>query len=223
MPGCGWGGPLLAHETTRSSRARAGEQRQRRRKGGGGWKGLIPSERAEREREAVVSALVDLWDWMGGGMCMGGGDERATLATSSFLPSHCVSPFPWAAKDEGLGLPLSLPPSLPPFPPAPVLQHPRYFPLPHRHEYTQSNLAFALSVEPENAALRAKIAVATAALRSGQPTVPSTVGSELEINPFMRVGEAAVIKAAREKGGAAGEDPVSVMTALREMKNIFKG
>ncbi|EWM30120.1 hydroxyacylglutathione mitochondrial [Nannochloropsis gaditana] len=91
------------------------------------------------------------------------------------------------------------------------------------HEYTQSNLAFAMSVEPENAALRAKIAVATAALRSGQPTVPSTVGSELEINPFMRVGEAAVIKAAREKGGAAGEDPVSVMTALREMKNIFKG
>jgi len=39
----------------------------------------------------------------------------------------------------------------------------------------------------------------------------------------MRVGEKGVIKAARERGGAKGEDPARVMTALREMKNSFKG
>jgi hypothetical protein len=39
----------------------------------------------------------------------------------------------------------------------------------------------------------------------------------------MRVGEKGVIKAARERGGANGEDPARVMTALREMKNSFKG
>ncbi|GAB5030308.1 hydroxyacylglutathione hydrolase [Nannochloropsis oceanica] len=91
------------------------------------------------------------------------------------------------------------------------------------HEYTQANLAFALSVEPDNAALQAKAAWASSILQQGGFTVPSTVGSELDTNPFMRVAQEGVIKAARERGGAKGGNPAEVMTALREMKNNFKG
>eukprot|EP00624_Nannochloropsis_granulata_P002168 evm.model.NODE_20873_length_9482_cov_33.328621.3 len=57
------------------------------------------------------------------------------------------------------------------------------------HEYTQANLAFALSVEPDNVALQAKAAWARTILQQGGHTVPSTVGSELETNPSKEEGD----------------------------------
>jgi hydroxyacylglutathione hydrolase len=70
------------------------------------------------------------------------------------------------------------------------------------HEYTESNLRFAVSVEPENAAMHAKLE-RVVALRAnaaadwhdalpGEMTIPSTIGEERETNPFMRApdGEA---------------------------------
>ena len=54
------------------------------------------------------------------------------------------------------------------------------------HEYTASNLRFALSVDGDNAQLRA-YADEVASLRAkGRPTVPSTVALEKAINPFYR-------------------------------------
>lgn len=48
------------------------------------------------------------------------------------------------------------------------------------------NLQFAQTVEPENAKISQKLAWAQQQRQSGLPTIPSTIGEELEINPFMR-------------------------------------
>jgi hydroxyacylglutathione hydrolase len=59
------------------------------------------------------------------------------------------------------------------------------------HEYTESNARFALTVEPDNAALRARAAEVEAQRVAGRPTVPSTIAQELAANPFMRAPDAA--------------------------------
>lgn len=85
------------------------------------------------------------------------------------------------------------------------------------HEYTVTNLRFALTVEPENGAARAKLAWAEARRREGAPTVPSTIGEERTYNPFMRVDSPAI----RARLGTA--DDVSTMAALRRLKDEFRG
>ena len=54
------------------------------------------------------------------------------------------------------------------------------------HEYTQANAAFALSVEPDNAALAARVEEIAALRAAGTPTVPTTIGLEKATNPFLR-------------------------------------
>ncbi len=58
------------------------------------------------------------------------------------------------------------------------------------HEYTASNARFALSVDPENAALQARAAEVTALREAGQPTLPVTLGEERASNPFLRAADA---------------------------------
>ena len=58
------------------------------------------------------------------------------------------------------------------------------------HEYTESNARFALHVDPDNAALRARAAAVTALRAAGRPTVPVSLGEELETNPFLRAPDA---------------------------------
>jgi len=59
------------------------------------------------------------------------------------------------------------------------------------HEYTQSNAKFALTVEPDNAALQARAAEVTQLRAAGKPTVPSTIGGEKAANPFVRARDVA--------------------------------
>ncbi len=54
------------------------------------------------------------------------------------------------------------------------------------HEYTQSNGRFAVTMEPRNAALAARVAEVAALRAANQPTVPSTIGIEKATNPFLR-------------------------------------
>ena len=56
------------------------------------------------------------------------------------------------------------------------------------HEYTLSNAAFAVTVEPENKDLLEAIEVAKERREAGLPTVPTTIAQELKTNPFMRAG-----------------------------------
>ncbi|NIJ67448.1 hydroxyacylglutathione hydrolase [Sphingomonas leidyi] len=59
------------------------------------------------------------------------------------------------------------------------------------HEYTQSNGRYALVAEPDNAAIRARMAEVNAARAAGEATVPTTIGQELATNPFLRASSAA--------------------------------
>lgn len=58
------------------------------------------------------------------------------------------------------------------------------------HEYTKGNVGFALSVEPENAALRARAAEIEALRARGAATLPVRLGDELATNPFLRARNA---------------------------------
>ncbi|WP_137923765.1 hydroxyacylglutathione hydrolase [Cupriavidus sp. 2SB] len=89
------------------------------------------------------------------------------------------------------------------------------------HEYTLSNLRFAQTVEPTNHALAHYRQQCELLRANGQPTVPSRLGLELQVNPFLRSRHAAV-RAAVAGRMADAVDDVSVFAALREWKNNFQ-
>lgn len=85
------------------------------------------------------------------------------------------------------------------------------------HEYTQSNAAFALSVEPGNQALVAR-ADEVARLRAhGKPTVPSTIGLEKATNPFLRARSGEL----QQHLGLVGAAAVDVFAETRRRKDHF--
>jgi hydroxyacylglutathione hydrolase len=57
------------------------------------------------------------------------------------------------------------------------------------HEYTQSNGRFALTVEPDNEALVARMAEVDRARAAGEATVPTTIAAERATNPFLRAAD----------------------------------
>ena len=59
------------------------------------------------------------------------------------------------------------------------------------HEYTEANARFALTVEPDNAALKARAAEVSRLRAAGQPTLPSNLGEEKRANPFLTAGDVA--------------------------------
>ena len=67
------------------------------------------------------------------------------------------------------------------------------------HEYTESNARFALSVDPDNAALQARTAQARQQRAAGQPTLPSTMSDEMAANPFLRAPDVATFADLRAK------------------------
>jgi len=87
------------------------------------------------------------------------------------------------------------------------------------HEYTLSNLRWALQVEPDNVALQTRWDWARRMRDAGLPTLPSTLGLELHTNPFLRTRQPAVIAAASHHAGQSLADEVAVFAALRAWKN----
>jgi hydroxyacylglutathione hydrolase len=71
------------------------------------------------------------------------------------------------------------------------------------HEYTQSNGRFALTVEPDNAALVARMDQVNAMRDRGEPTVPTTIALERATNPFMRADSVEQLAARRAAKDAA--------------------
>jgi hydroxyacylglutathione hydrolase len=90
------------------------------------------------------------------------------------------------------------------------------------HEYTLSNLRFAVAVEPRNPALGARLARDETARREDRPTLPSTMGVELETNPFLRCAQPEVVSSASRHAGRALSDPVEVFAEIRSWKNVFR-
>ncbi len=86
------------------------------------------------------------------------------------------------------------------------------------HEYTQSNARFALTVDPQNEALRQRAAQIDRLRAQNIATVPSTLGEEKRTNPFLRADEPAVARAV----GLEGADPVRVFAEVRARKDVFR-
>jgi hydroxyacylglutathione hydrolase len=86
------------------------------------------------------------------------------------------------------------------------------------HEYTQSNCQFALAVEPNNAELVRRARDVEEARRQGKRTVPSSLGEEIAVNPFLRCRQDSVIAAARQRrpGAAAGAETLAVIRAWKD-------
>lgn len=89
------------------------------------------------------------------------------------------------------------------------------------HEYTLSNLAFAQAAEPRNPARDAYLAECEALRRQDKPTLPSTIGREKAINPFLRADREEVAAAVGGHAGGRPADALACFAALREWKNVF--
>ncbi|NLC37540.1 MAG: hydroxyacylglutathione hydrolase [Alcaligenaceae bacterium] len=89
------------------------------------------------------------------------------------------------------------------------------------HEYTLSNLRWAMQVEPGNATLQERWDTATRLREQGQPTLPSTLALEMASNPFLRTGVAAVAESAARHAGHELASEVEIFAGLREWKNNF--
>ncbi|WP_110959037.1 hydroxyacylglutathione hydrolase [Acidovorax sp. ST3] len=91
------------------------------------------------------------------------------------------------------------------------------------HEYTLSNLKFARAVEPGNAALLHYSSQCEALRAQNQPTLPSQMALERDINPFLRVRQGQVAQAAQGYDAQVPlDDAVAVLAALRQWKNEFR-
>lgn len=89
------------------------------------------------------------------------------------------------------------------------------------HEYTLSNLRFAVAVDPANQALRGYQTHCENLRQQNLPTLPTSIAQELLINPFLRTRQPALVSSARHVDAAAHDD-VSVFAAIRQLKNNFK-
>ena len=83
------------------------------------------------------------------------------------------------------------------------------------HEYTQSNAKFALTIEPENAALQKRAKEVDQLRAAGKPTLPTTIGLELETNPFLRPH----VPAIQKRLGLEGKPEWQIFGEIRERKN----
>ena len=90
------------------------------------------------------------------------------------------------------------------------------------HEYTVSNLRFAVAAEPDNQHTAERLVAAQALRARGIATVPSTLGEEKLTNPFLRYREKSIADLLRSSGRLNNEDPVAAFAALREWKNVFR-
>jgi hydroxyacylglutathione hydrolase len=85
------------------------------------------------------------------------------------------------------------------------------------HEYTRANAAFALSIDPDNDALKARADQVETLRAEGLPTLPVTLERELATNPFLRTGDAGI----RKQLGMEDADDVAVFAELRARKDRF--
>jgi hydroxyacylglutathione hydrolase len=89
------------------------------------------------------------------------------------------------------------------------------------HEYTESNLRFAISLEPKNAKLASRFERVQGLRSRGTSTVPSTLEEEKQTNPFLRWDSKELQASVKSLNPNTALDPVSVFAAVRKMKDSF--
>ena len=91
------------------------------------------------------------------------------------------------------------------------------------HEYTDDGLRFAAAVEPGNADVTAHRQWVSTTRRQDKPTLPSRIGLEKRINPFLRVHHPQVRAAVTHYCGRAPDTDSEVFRELRLWKDAFRG
>ena len=91
------------------------------------------------------------------------------------------------------------------------------------HEYTQANLRFALTVEPDNQDALVYLEEVKRLRGRDLCTLPSSIGRERRVNPFLRASEPAVRKTAERRAGGALKRDTEVFAVLRRWKDDYSG
>jgi len=89
------------------------------------------------------------------------------------------------------------------------------------HEYTDQNLSFALTVEPENSRLKERLESVREELSAGRITTPTTLALEWETNPFLRCDSPEVQSTVKTQEPAGDLSPASVFRVVRALKDQF--
>lgn len=89
------------------------------------------------------------------------------------------------------------------------------------HEYTLANMIFAQTVDPHNIMLKNCFNSIKADRERNLPSLPSTLDTELAINPFLRCEDQTIIASVQKYCGFQLNTPIEVFTHLREWKNTF--
>lgn len=89
------------------------------------------------------------------------------------------------------------------------------------HEYTEANLKFALTVEPQNSQLQQYQNNVAEKRRDLQPTLPTQLATQLAINPFLRCDQPSVKHTVSAQANKALANEVAVFTQLRQWKDRF--
>jgi len=89
------------------------------------------------------------------------------------------------------------------------------------HEYTLSNLRFAVAVEPENPDVTARFEQVTRWRKESRISLPSNLALEHKTNPFLRVLQPSVKQKVDKRTGTDNASPVAVFAALRAWKDTF--
>lgn len=87
------------------------------------------------------------------------------------------------------------------------------------HDYAEKNLTFALHVEPENLATKAKLKEIRDFLDKGKEPPPTTIGEEKQYNPFLRFDQPSLINHLRKINPSLETKPETIFRELREMRN----
>jgi len=97
------------------------------------------------------------------------------------------------------------------------------------HEYTLSNLRFAMAVDADNSALNERVFVEQERRSRNEPTLPSSIALERATNPFLRCATAGIKESARTYANAhtnlynaSLSEELNAFTALRQWKNEFR-
>jgi hydroxyacylglutathione hydrolase len=88
------------------------------------------------------------------------------------------------------------------------------------HEYTAANLRFALACDPDNPAVKQRVAATQRLRAANQITLPSTIALEKATNPFLRCTQPEIIRTLQQHG-LADTSELGVFTAMRAWKNHF--
>jgi hydroxyacylglutathione hydrolase len=86
------------------------------------------------------------------------------------------------------------------------------------HEYTAHNIAFAYGIDSGNIALKQRQREVASLRAQTLSTLPSSIGLELQVNPFLRCEDAAIRQALKVPDSAS---PLDVFTILRELRNHY--